>query len=72
MSERTKPAARSLTPYESEQVRPDRPLEVHSSQPFRSSLFKSITTSITDLVEKVIPDQLVIAAIEKGYRDRPS
>ena len=67
MSERTKPAARSLTPYESGQILEIAVWKSTPPNPF-AELVKSITGSLTDLVEKVIPDRLVIPAIENGYR----
>jgi hypothetical protein len=67
MSDRTKPMARTLTPYETEQVREIALWKSTPPNPF-SELVKSITTSLTDLVEKMIPDQWVIAAIQQGYR----
>lgn len=67
MSERTKPLARTLAPYESEQVHA---IALWKSTPPNafSQLVKSLTTSLTDLVEKMIPDKMVIAAIERSYR----
>jgi len=67
MSERTKPVARTLTPYETEQVRQIALWKSTPPSPF-SELVKSITTSLTDLVEKMIPDQWVFTTIQKGYR----
>ena len=70
MSARTKPVERDLTPYEAEQVEQIARWKSTPPNPV-AELFKTITTSVTDLVEKVIPDQLVIAAIERvlsGFR----
>lgn len=67
MSARTKPVERSLTPYEAEQVAQIARWKSTPPNPL-AELFKRITTSITDLVEKVIPDQLVISAIERCYQ----
>ena len=66
MSARTKAVERSLTPYESEQVEQIARWKSTPPNPF-SELLKTISTSVTDLIEKVIPDNLVIAAIEKAY-----
>ncbi len=67
MSTRTKAVERKLTPYESEQVEQIARWKSTPPNPI-AELFKSITTSITDLVEKAIPDNLVIAAIEAAYK----
>ncbi len=66
MSARTKPIERSLTPYEADQVQQ---IALWKSTPPNavSELFKLITTSASNLVEKVIPDNLVVGAIEKAY-----
>jgi EcsC protein family len=67
MSVRTKPVERNLTPYEAEQVEQIAGWKSTPPNAF-SELFKLITTSVSNLVEKVIPDRLVIGAIEKAYQ----
>jgi EcsC protein family len=66
MRSRTKPAEKTLSPYEAEQV--EQIARWKSTPPNAlSELFKLITTSASNLVEKVIPEKLVVGAIEKAY-----
>ncbi len=66
MNHRTKAVARSLSSYESDQIEQIARWKSTPPNAF-SELLKKLTTSASDLVEKVIPDQLVIGAIEKAY-----
>jgi len=66
MSTRTKAVAAKPTPYESEQIQRIAAWKSSPPNPL-SELFKKITMPGADLLEKVIPDSLVRAAIEKSY-----
>jgi hypothetical protein len=67
MSTQTKAVETRLTPYEAEQVEQIACWKSTPPNPI-SELFKTITTSITDRVEKLMPDKLVIAAFEAAYK----
>jgi hypothetical protein len=66
MSTRTNAAAAQLTPYESERVQQIAAWKSRPPSPI-SELFNEVTKPGAKLVEKVIPDNLVMAAIEKAY-----
>ena len=67
MSTRTKAAETELTPYESEQIQQIAVWKSSPPNPF-AELFNKLTLPVADLVEKVIPDNLVITVIEKAYK----
>jgi hypothetical protein len=66
MSSQVTAVLAELTSYEAEQVRRIAAWKSHPPHPF-AELFKRIVQPGSRLLEKVIPDQMVIAAIEKGY-----
>jgi hypothetical protein len=65
MSKETKTRA-DLTPYEAEQVREIAAWKSKPPNPL-AELYKKATLTVADLVQKVIPDKLAIAAIDKAY-----
>jgi EcsC protein family len=65
MSAHTK-AGVQLTAYESEQVEHIAVWKSTPPNPF-AELFKSVTLPVANLVEKVVPDKLILFAIEKAY-----
>jgi hypothetical protein len=66
MSTQAKAVAPELTPYESARIEQIATWKSSSPNPF-SELFKMVTLPVANLVEKVIPDQLVQAALDKAY-----
>ncbi|MGO9465190.1 MAG: EcsC family protein [Isosphaeraceae bacterium] len=66
MSRYTKAAWAELTSYEAEQVRQIAAWKSEPPNPF-AELFKNITLPGARWLERVIPDRIVMAAIEKGY-----
>jgi hypothetical protein len=66
MSSQATAVIAELTSYEAEQVRRIAAWKSHPPHPF-AELFKRIVLPGSRLLERVIPDQMVIAAIERGY-----
>jgi hypothetical protein len=66
MSTHPKSAASELTEYESAQIEQVAAWKSTPPNPI-AELFKTVTLPVADWLEKVIPDRVVIAAIDKAY-----